>query len=579
MNSIEHFGKVISTDILIVGHGISGLSAAITAKEKNPALKVLAVDKACVGFGGKANKGGGHISYIPEGAEETYVEYHTRNLGDYLNNQDRLRRYAHSTVKTLDKWESWGVSFRARDDAFQAHPIIPWKMFVVDLDMLIPMAKHARQAGVEFMEKVAIVDLLTDGDQVCGAIGFDLVTAEILVFKAKAVVLANGNQNWRVMRMWSSSRGEGIATAWRAGARMRGAEFGSFVNMISVEHFQVSYGSENAMFNAKGEFMDDRADLDGNLKDTFGGADLGGTQSISMYKQVAAGNGPIFEDTEKNDYPSTPQGMNIVPEVGRAADNWFRPFAHKWWHLLWEKNKMGGYKTSSKMKEVAPGFIGEFGPVNVDDNWMTNIKGLFASGDICAGGIQIFGAVPAPPGRNRGSGLIAAVYHGIHAGPAAADYVTGLEKPGQIDPVQLQALQEDMLVPLYRSQGVTAAELTWKIQCIMTPVPNSALKREDRLKAALAETLALKAELPKLVASDGHSLSACIETKAMVLCAEMFFRASLERKETRGWHIREDFPSRDDSANPYWVDLENVGGEMAVSRTEVPLNHYVYQPG
>ena len=99
---LENYGKVLEADVLVIGHGIAGLSAAISVKEENPDLKVITVDKAFAGYAGKANKGGGHVAFIPEGEEEKYVEYHSRNLGDYLNDQDMLRKYANSTVKTIN---------------------------------------------------------------------------------------------------------------------------------------------------------------------------------------------------------------------------------------------------------------------------------------------------------------------------------------------------------------------------------------------------------------------------------------------------------------------------------------------
>ena len=59
MTTLESMGKVLSADVLVVGGGIAGLTAAISAKETSPDLSVLVVDKAKNGFGGKANKGGG----------------------------------------------------------------------------------------------------------------------------------------------------------------------------------------------------------------------------------------------------------------------------------------------------------------------------------------------------------------------------------------------------------------------------------------------------------------------------------------------------------------------------------------
>src|SRR4030043_1868607 len=86
------------------------------------------------------------------------------------------------------------------------------------------------------------------------------------------------------------------------------------------------------------------------------------------------------------------------------------------------------------------------------------------------------------------------------------------------------------------------------VQDVMSPVGNSIYMRHDRLEKALSKVLALKAKLPELCAKDWHYLSACNEVKSMVTSAERFFRSAMERKESRGWHIREDYPETDNNS-------------------------------
>jgi len=90
--------------------------------------------------------------------------------------------------------------------------------------------------------------------------------------------------------------------------------------------------------------------------------------------------------------------------------------------------------------------------------------------------------------------------------------------------------------------------------------------------------LRLKEKLPTLVAADAHYLSAANECRSMVLAAEMFYRACLARKESRGWFIREDYPNRDDRNMLKWVVLRKVGDQMSVSYEDVPMARYKYQP-
>jgi succinate dehydrogenase / fumarate reductase, flavoprotein subunit len=579
MTTLESMGQVITTDVLVIGHGAAGLVAAIAAKEADPRLKVLGVDKASLGYGGKANKGGGHCAFIPEGGEEKYVEYHTRNLGDYLNDQDLIRMYSYATRDTLSDIERWGVKIHGKEQPFNAHPMIPWKVVTVDLDCLIHLGKTARKLGIEFMEKVAVVDLLTDGNKVVGAIGFSMLDGTTYIYRAKSVVLANGNQNWRIMKMWSPGRGDGIAAAYRAGAKMRNAEFGSFSVMLNTEHQHVQYGSEDHLYNAKGQSLTEFSRpfiKDNPTLGVLGGADLGGNHALFMYWEVLKGNGPIYENRAENGFVFSPVGRNLAPEVGRADEIWYRPVAEKFWSRLYQK-KQGAYQTDSPMKETVPGLVGEFGPVYVDHSMQTSVSGLFAAGDICACGGSYNGAVPAPPGRNRGTGLMHAWFSARLAGASAAKSA-GSATEAKIDADQVNALKSEMFAPLGREQGTTPGEIVSRIQNVMQAIKYTSWKNEERLTEALNIVVKIKEKLPNLVAQDYHYLTSANEARSMVLSSEMFFKACLVRKETRGWFIREDYPNRDDKNWLKWIILQKKGDEMTITQDALPMDKYKYRP-
>jgi succinate dehydrogenase / fumarate reductase, flavoprotein subunit len=112
----------------------------------------------------------------------------------------------------------------------------------------------------------------------------------------------------------------------------------------------------------------------------------------------------------------------------------------------------------------------------------------------------------------------------------------------------------------------------------MVPVGYSIYKRADRMSEALDKVLALKAQVPSLAAADPHYLAACHVAESMVLGAEMFYRASLAREESRGWHLREDFPERDDANFLKWIEIQEDGGEMALSLHDVPVDRYPVKP-
>ena len=73
-------------------------------------------------------------------------------------------------------------------------------------------------------------------------------------------------------------------------------------------------------------------------------------------------------------------------------------------------------------KEVVMGLVGEQSPLKVGHDMQTTIPGLYAVGDLCYCGSGATGAVPAPPGRNRGSGILNAVFNGLIAAESVSEY-------------------------------------------------------------------------------------------------------------------------------------------------------------
>ncbi len=580
MTELSDIGTVFETDILVVGHGSAGLAAALSAKEANPKLKVMTADKTVAGFGGKANKGGGHCSFIPEGGEEAYVEYQCRNLGDYISEEHLLRDYAENTRATIARMETFGVEFYGKEHPFSAHPMIPWSLMTVDLDFMQVLARQCKRKKIENLEKISITDLLTDGERVVGALGVNLITGEPVIFKTRAIVIANGGQNWRVMRMWSSGRGDGIAAAYRAGAKMRNAEFGSFINMVNTDHHMVAYGAEDHLYNAKGESLNEfaRPHLKGkpNLG-VLGGVDLGGNHGLIMLWEVQKGNGPIYQNADENDFAPSPIGRNLGPEIGTADPEWYRPVAHEFWHRLYEKKQTAYKANSGPMQEIIPGFVGECGPLYVDRSMAASLPGLFAAGDVCACGNGATGAVPTPPGRNRGTGIMWSWFMGFRAGESAAEYASNNEA-GQVSVDQAEELRAATYAPLERTLGRPVDSILTPLQDVMSALEYSAWKSEERMTKALGIVLDLKEQLNEVVAPDPHYLMSANELRSGVITAEMFFRAALARKESRGWMIREDYPDRDDVNFRKHIVLQQKDGEMTVTAEELPLDTYKYHP-
>ena len=568
------------TDILIVGGSLAGLCAAITAKEQNPELEVTVVEKYTTGYAGKANRGAGIMDAMNGVDPERYVEYHTRHNGDYLNDQDFLLDYASGldkSVELLDKWSGgkiskrpdgsfrylkWRAQITGKDEygklTFDDPDDFPWTLVAVDLDYMINVRKYAAKAGVKFIDRMGIVELLKDGDRISGAVGYDIDDGHQTVFLCNAVVLTTGACNYRIMPMWSGGRGEGLRAAFNAGAKFRNCEMGSFYNWTSLENFESSMGVEYALFNQDGENVCEKYA-------TKYHSDVDAYSLREYYLQTKAGKGPLLYKQEENPL------MPFLMQCCGSSAYFDRPFADKFWNNLF----FNAFSQATN-NECVPGLVAEFGGLNAGRDFMTSVPGLFAAGDICHSGSCYHGATTSPV-MVRGSGLANAQYSGRIAGESSASYAAALAGSyGAVSEEEIAKIDEHFFKPSKQGGSVTVMEFLPEIHNVMQPLGNSLYRSEERLTKALARVKELQGQLGTLKADDPHNLFGCLEIESMLLCAELFFTASLERKESRGWFLREDYPEHGDDL--YWVTCQkNTDGGIDVTKDRVPIETYKYQ--
>jgi succinate dehydrogenase/fumarate reductase flavoprotein subunit len=567
MATLKHAERRDRADVLVLGGGLAGLTAAITAKETDPELDVLLVDKASAskGWAGMGSRTAGLLSFVTqEDDPEDFIKYCLDNVGFYLNDQNALRDYAYGSQMIPERLSQWGVEV-SRDDKGKidyAKWPFPFGTAAVDPDMCHALAKRAKRLGVRFLDHVSIVQLLADKGQVAGAAGFGLKDGAYEVFEASAVVVAMGSQDFDVVEMWCGT-GNGIRAAYLAGAEMRNAEFGNMCDFARVgPGGRLYYGAHGAahtahdhLLNAKGENISQkyRPGLHTSMDPVA---------ALAWYKETQAGNGPIYVD---------------ISEFSGKAFFKFHPKAFALHELAKEK---ACYPETDKF-EVVPGFIGEMSCIKVNTQMETTIAGLFAAGNSAGSGSARGGAVPTPPSKMHGMGITNAVFMGSKAGPAAAVHAKALGVAGvrpEASREQVDQLREQVFAPLNRTEGILPRDLIRKVQDTVSPVDYSVIKTESRMREALTKVLDAQVELPELRARDLHELTRCVDAQSMVLEAEMFYRASLARTESRGFHLREDYPDRDDTRWLKWIVVKRAGDEMALSTEDIPIDDYPYRP-
>lgn len=121
--SITSFAKVpdkfdLETDILIVGTGGAGLSAAVSARQSG-FERILVIDKAEV-IGGNTLISSGLFNAVdpqrqkPLGIEDSYELFESQILkeGDNLNDAPLVKAFSHKATETLHWLESLGMQFK-----------------------------------------------------------------------------------------------------------------------------------------------------------------------------------------------------------------------------------------------------------------------------------------------------------------------------------------------------------------------------------------------------------------------------------------------------------------------------------
>ncbi len=568
MKKIEEPGQVISTDVLVLGGGMAGLCAAIQAKEKP--VDVLVVDKGGIGWAGQTPVGGGMIIHFnPEHADDwcRWLIPH----GEYLHDQDWTYAVARDVHKTVMRLESLGLPFSKKGGEVAILPFEKmYDLTVFDAPKSLVKLKGAAKAkGVQFLDKIYVIDLLKHENRVAGALGFGLVDGKIYILQAKAVLIAVGSCRYMVENAFAVNSGEGPAMAYRAGAQLRNAEFANSYT-FGARLVGRQFGGLTAFLhleNALGEKI-----MEKHYPEAVVGKKPGEERrdfrqiADAMIKEAEAGRGPIYLDLRK----LTPDEMDRlmaknIPVLQQLAEESFT--------LLKEK---AGLDPMKGKIEMHPQFIGGQGPVRIDLDCRTTVEGLWAAGDAPSLGSGWTGA-RSSGGSYRGFGLCFAPISGFRAGQTISEYAASTKR-FDIDAGEVNRVKERVFAPLGRKGNLNSEVVIYEVHKAMVPVKNTFLREAGRLKNALKIIEGAKQNLPKVSAADFHELMRYHQAESMALAAEFTTKAALMREESRGQHYREDFPNRDDKNWLKWIVLQEKDGVPRLSTEPVPIEKYKVKP-
>jgi succinate dehydrogenase / fumarate reductase flavoprotein subunit len=580
-------------DVLVIGAGGAGLRAAIAAAESG--AKVGLVCKSLLGKAHTVMAEGGVAAAMAHVDDRDSWKVHfadTMRGGQYLNNWRMAQLHAQEAPDRVRELEAWGALFDRTSDGrilqrnFGGHRY-PRLAHVGDrtgLEMIRTLQDHAIQKGIDVHMEVTIVDLLKDGDRVCGALAYDRERGRFRLFSAGAVVLATGGIG-RAFSVTSNSweyTGDGHSLAYRAGAELMDMEFVQFhpTGMVwppSVKGILVTEGVRGeggVLRNSLGKrFMFD--DIPDNYKNQTADNEEEGWRYTQGDKSARRPPELLTRDhvarciqREVREGRGSPHGgvyldiAWIKERIPKAAEHIKKKLPSMYHQFM----QLANIDITQVPMEVGPTTHYVMGGVRVDgDTQMSSVPGLFAAGE-CAAGLH---------GANRlgGNSLSDLLVFGKRAGEHAAKF--SASGKARANEATANAVIQAMLAPFERGGG---AESPYAVQHDLQTMMQELVgivRVEDEMKRALDGIGKLRERAKKVGVAGNREYNpgwhTALDLDHLLTVAEAVTRAAIERKESRGGHFRDDYQEKDANYAKFNLVLKKgSSGEMMMERREIP---------
>ena len=573
-------------DVIIVGAGGAGMRAALesSTRAKTAVLTKLYPTRSHTG----AAQGG--MCAALANVEEDNWEWHTFDTikgGDYLVDQDAAEIMCKEAIDAVLDLEKMGLPFNRTPEGridqrrFGGHTrnhgeaAVRRSCYAADRTghmILQTLYQNCIKEGVEFFNEFYVLDIVLNEDSgepvAAGAVAYELATGEIHVFRAKSVVFATGGYGkvWKTTSNAHTLTGDGMGIIWRNGLPLEDMEFYQFhptgLAGLGVLLTEGARGEGGILRNASGErFMERYAPT---IKD-LAPRDM---VARAMVQEVREGRGAgPNKDYVYLDLTHLPaeQVESKLPDITEFSRTYL------------------GVDPITELVPVFPTAHYAMGgvPTNVDTEVLRDnehvVPGLYAAGEVAC--VSVHGA-----NRLGTNSLLDINVFGRRAGIAAAEYANSVGHAELPDDPQGATIA---LVERLRSASGSERTAVLRKDMQDTMDMNAQVYRtEATLKQALSDVQELKARYANVSIQDkgtryNTDLIEAIELGFLLDLAEVTVVSALERKESRGGHAREDYPSRDDvnfMRHTMAYKSEDVSGEDYVRLDYKPVTMTRYEP-
>ncbi|GAA2594081.1 L-aspartate oxidase [Winogradskya consettensis] len=530
-------GWTETTDVLVVGSGVAGLTAALHLREQG--LHVTVVTKVNIDDGSTRWAQGGIAGVLdPLDTPEAHA-FDTEIAGVGLCDPAAVRVLVEEGPARIRELIRIGAEFDrnadgslmlTREGGHRADRIVHagGDATGAEVQRALHEAVH-RDPWIRLVEHALVLDLLRAGDgRACG------ITLHVLgegsedgvgAILARAVVLATGGmgQVFASTTNPSVSTGDGVALALRAGAVVTDVEFVQFhpTSFVTASVTSVQRPLISEALRGEGAHLVDEA----GERFMLGQHELA---ELAPRDVVAKGIHRVLRATGAD-------------HVYLDARHLGREFLEQRFPTIMASTRAAGVDPATELIPVAPAAHYASGGVRTDLHGRTSIPGLYACGEVACTGVH---------GANRLASN--SLLEGLVFSRRIADDIAR-DLPPQADPVPTPA----------------AAGPGW----VVAPAIRAELQRSMTRGAGVlrsADSLAATAkELTRLGEQHGTPRNAAWEATNLLTVAAALVASAAERRETRGCHWREDHPNAADEWRGHLLNSIDPRGRLTQTFEEM----------
>jgi len=515
-------------DVLIIGSGGAGLTAALSAKERG--ASVLVVGKAYPTNSQTSMAQGGMNAALGNVGED-HIDSHiadTIKSAHGLCDENMVKKMCADAPKTIQWLESIGVPFSRLDNGRSGAETIAQRQMggasakracyaqdYTGLKILHTLYDTCLKNNIDFLNEHYLLNLITEDGSVRGATFLDIRTGEVTQINAKSVILATGGYG-SIYHGYTTnaygSTGDGVAAVLRAGGSVSDMEFVQFhptaLKGSSILISESARGEGGYLVNTKGErFVDELKPRDVVARAIF--------SEFQKGEEVFLDVRHLGEETLMELLPQEVELCKLHEHVDPATQLIpIKPVAHY---------SMGG--------------------IDVDNMLEVNgIKGCFAVGE-CANA-KVHGA-----NRLGGNSLLEITAFGKFAGENASNHATNIVLH-EINNHQLQQdkhylenlYAKDHTINFYEKREGLGKIFYEKVGIVRDNVQLTEAMQTLNVIGASHKDMGLADKSP----TNNTNLIDFLEFSNTLQLAPTIISSALTRDESRGAHFKTGFESLDD---------------------------------